>query len=69
MPEADRIFKLLGKAKKLAQEYRRLTGKPLGITGEVARRQLRQFTHGPDGRDGGQSRRIDGDKSKTKKKK
>ncbi len=26
----------LRKAKKLAQEYRTLTGKPLGITGEVA---------------------------------
>lgn len=27
---------LLGEAKKLADEYRQLTGKPLGITGEVA---------------------------------
>jgi hypothetical protein len=27
---------LLAEAKKLAQEYRSLTGKPLGITGEVA---------------------------------
>lgn len=27
---------LLAEAKKLAQEYRGLTGKPLGITGEVA---------------------------------
>jgi hypothetical protein len=32
----DRILLLLGEAKKLAQEYRQLTGKPLGITGEVA---------------------------------
>src|SRR5205814_4887002 len=32
----DRILKVLGEAKKLAQEYRILTGKPLGITGEVA---------------------------------
>src|SRR3954468_11199086 len=31
-----RIMEILGEAKKLAQEYRRLTGKPLGITGEVA---------------------------------
>jgi hypothetical protein len=30
------IFELLGEAKKLAQRYRILTGKPLGITGEVA---------------------------------
>src|SRR5215212_3899809 len=36
MPEPDRILDLLGEAKKLAQEYRVLTGKPLGITGEVA---------------------------------
>lgn len=36
MSDEDRIFKQLGKAKKLAQEYRQLTGKPLGITGEVA---------------------------------
>jgi len=34
--DEDRVFDLLGKAKRLAQEYRRLTGKPLGITGEVA---------------------------------
>ena len=32
----DRILTILGEAKTLAQEYRRLTGKPLGITGEVA---------------------------------
>lgn len=36
MPEDDAIRKVLGEAKKSAQEYRRLTGKPLGITGEVA---------------------------------
>jgi hypothetical protein len=29
-------MEVLGEAKKLAQEYRALTGKPLGITGEVA---------------------------------
>jgi hypothetical protein len=34
--EEQRVFALLGEAKKLAQEYRGLTGKPLGITGEVA---------------------------------
>src|SRR5437763_15875946 len=32
----DGIMEILRDAKKLAQEYRRLTGKPLGITGEVA---------------------------------
>lgn len=32
----DSIVALLGEAKKLAQRYRQLTGKPLGITGELA---------------------------------
>lgn len=32
----DRISDLLRKAKELARDYRALTGKPLGITGEVA---------------------------------
>jgi hypothetical protein len=32
----NRIMEILREAKKLAQEYRTLTGKPLGITGEVA---------------------------------
>jgi hypothetical protein len=32
----DEVFELLGKAKQLAKEYRDLTGRPLGITGEVA---------------------------------
>lgn len=32
----DRVMEVLREAKKLAQEYRTLTGKPLGITGEVA---------------------------------
>jgi hypothetical protein len=36
MPKNDRILEILGEAKKLAQEYRQLTGKPLGITGEAA---------------------------------
>lgn len=36
MSETDGILEILGEAKRLAQEYRRLTGKPLGITGEVA---------------------------------
>lgn len=32
----ERLFELLGEAKQLAREYYELTGKPLGITGEVA---------------------------------
>lgn len=32
----DRIMAILGEAKLLAAEYYRLTGKPLGVTGEVA---------------------------------
>lgn len=33
---AERILEILSDAKKLAREYRALSGKPLGITGEVA---------------------------------
>lgn len=36
MAQDDPILAILSEAKRLAQEYRRLTGKPLGITGEVA---------------------------------
>ena len=36
MSEEDRVLVLLREAKSIAQEYRQLTGKPLGITGEVA---------------------------------
>lgn len=36
MSDDDRILSILRDAKRLAQEYRELTGKPLGITGEVA---------------------------------
>jgi hypothetical protein len=32
----DEVLEVLRKAKMLAQQYRELTGKPLGITGEVA---------------------------------
>lgn len=32
----DPVLEILAEAKKLAQRYRVLTGKPLGITGEVA---------------------------------
>ena len=33
---ASRVMEVLADAKRVAQEYRALTGKPLGITGEVA---------------------------------
>jgi len=33
---ADPVLEILAEAKKLAQRYRALTGKPLGIAGEVA---------------------------------
>jgi len=36
MSTSDRLFTLLAQAKQLAQEYYTITGKPLGITGEVA---------------------------------
>lgn len=36
MVDDDPVFALLGKAKAIAKHYRALTGKPLGITGEVA---------------------------------
>ena len=36
MSEEHRILEILRAAKMLAQEYRAITGKPLGITGEVA---------------------------------
>src|SRR4051794_34045136 len=32
----ERVMSILGEAKRLAQEYRAITGKPLGVTGEVA---------------------------------
>ncbi len=31
-----RLFELLGEVKQLAREYRDLTGRPLGVTGELA---------------------------------
>lgn len=36
MTTETRVLEILSAAKKLAQEYRALTGKPLGVTGEVA---------------------------------
>lgn len=34
--DQGRVMEVLAQAKRLAQEYRSLTGRPLGITGEVA---------------------------------
>ena len=36
MTSRDAVMEILREAKKLAQRYRSITGKPLGITGEVA---------------------------------
>lgn len=36
LEEVERRIKLLGRAKKLAREYYEATGRPLGVTGEVA---------------------------------
>jgi len=36
MPNNPEVMEILKAAKRLAQRYRALTGKPLGITGEVA---------------------------------
>ena len=36
MAQENAVMNLLHDAKMLAQQYRTLTGKPLGITGEVA---------------------------------
>jgi hypothetical protein len=36
MTDSDRVLELLSQAKRVAKEYYQLTGKPLGITGEVA---------------------------------
>ena len=33
---SERAFEILRQAKRLAQEYYWVTGKPLGVTGEVA---------------------------------
>lgn len=42
MTDEERILDILREAKRLAQEYRDLTGKPLGITGEVAEYEAAQ---------------------------
>lgn len=41
----DSIMEILRKVKKHAQEYRALTGRPLGITGEVAEYEAARLLH------------------------
>ncbi|WP_193041193.1 MULTISPECIES: hypothetical protein [unclassified Pseudomonas] len=36
MEATDEVYQILSDAKALARRYYRLTGKPLGVTGEVA---------------------------------
>ncbi len=36
MSASERVIELLGSAKSIAKEYYALTGRPLGVTGEVA---------------------------------
>lgn len=36
LAKQERLVELLGEAKRLAKEYRELTSRPLGVTGEVA---------------------------------
>lgn len=43
MPEDAEIMRILREAKKLAQRYHSLTGKPLGITGEVAEYEAARY--------------------------
>ena len=40
----NEIEEILGEAKTLAKKYRKLTGKPLGITGEVAEVSAAKFS-------------------------
>jgi hypothetical protein len=43
--DRSRVMKVLRNAKKLAKEYRTLTGNPLGITGEVAEYEAARLLH------------------------
>ena len=61
--EEAEIRELLVSAKKLAARYRSLTGKPLGITGEVAELEAAQIL----GLDLGPARQADYDASRTEK--
>ena len=43
---SGKLTKLLGEAKRLAREYRELTGRPLGVTGEVAEYEAARLLEG-----------------------
>jgi len=45
MSQHDRVIELLGQAKALAREYYSLTGRPLGVTGEVAEYEAARLLH------------------------
>ena len=45
MSQHDRVMELLAEAKALASEYYALTGKPLGVTGEVAEYEAARLLH------------------------
>lgn len=44
-PKTDHVLAVLKNAKALAQEYRALTGKPLGVTGEIAEYEAARLLH------------------------
>ncbi len=44
LEQSDRLVELLGQVKKLAKEYYSLTGKPLGVTGEIAEFEAARLT-------------------------
>ena len=44
--EPDKLVALLGEVKRVAKEYRDVTGRPLGITGEVAEYEAAQLLKG-----------------------
>lgn len=44
MDSTRSVMEVLCEAKALAQEYRNLTGKPLGVTGEVAEYEAPEFS-------------------------
>ncbi len=45
MPSSTKLFRLLAEAKRLAKHYYHLTGRPLGVTGEVAEYEAIRLLH------------------------
>lgn len=43
MNVTEELAELLGEAKRIAQRYRALTGRPLGITGEIAESEVNRL--------------------------